>query len=90
MLKNYHQMVIKSILKNQLCLKSPFDKGGFKGIFFQVIKTWWNPFSAPDNIFPKASIYHTRPAKVPLYPGRSARVSEKRNFKGILTDPRQK
>ena len=32
LLKNYHQMVIKSILKNQEYLKSPFGKGGFRGI----------------------------------------------------------
>ncbi len=32
MLKNYQQMVIQSILKDQECLKSPFGKGGFSGI----------------------------------------------------------
>jgi hypothetical protein len=32
LLKNYHQMVIQSILKNQKYLKSPFVKGGFRRI----------------------------------------------------------
>ena len=32
LLKNYHQMVIQSIFKDQECLKSPFGKGRFKGI----------------------------------------------------------
>jgi hypothetical protein len=32
LLKNYYQMVIQSILKDQECLKSPFGKGGFRGI----------------------------------------------------------
>jgi hypothetical protein len=30
--------------------KSPFEKGGFRGIFNQIIEAWWNPFSAPSNI----------------------------------------
>jgi hypothetical protein len=29
--------------------KSPFEKGGLRGIFNQVIQAWWNPFSAPSN-----------------------------------------
>jgi hypothetical protein len=33
LLKNYHLMVIQSILKDQVCLKSPFEKGGFRGIY---------------------------------------------------------
>jgi hypothetical protein len=33
MLKNYHQMIIQSILKDQECLKSPFGKGGNKNGF---------------------------------------------------------
>jgi hypothetical protein len=32
LLENYHLMVIQSILKDQVCLKSPFGKGRFRGI----------------------------------------------------------
>jgi hypothetical protein len=31
-LKNYYQMVMQSIFKDQESLKSPFGKGGFRGI----------------------------------------------------------
>jgi hypothetical protein len=42
MLKNYHQMAIKSIFKDQECLKPPFGKGDLGG-FQAVIKSPLTP-----------------------------------------------